>query len=169
MKQAKKRVRIFVPRNVLQELLGRPGGKSRDDAVAGALEQIETLRDASLAALDATIEAVEIAARGPATGRFAPADLENMLQQADLIVTLAGTFGLEHLDAAARSLCDLTYVLLQIGRTDAEPVRVHARALRLFSPKNPPLSAKEAQLVLAELARFRSYFGAKSLLAAESE
>ncbi len=162
-----KRVRTFVPRNVLKELLARPGGKDRDEAIAAACEQVEMLREKSLEALDLAIDAIEAAARGSVRSKLSGEELSTILAEGDRIVNLAGTFGLAHLDAAARSLCDLAHALIESGVHDAEPVLVHARALKLFSPKDKSLAESQAELVLAELARFRAHFGAKPLLGAD--
>jgi hypothetical protein len=163
MTTSKKPPLVSVPHNVLRELLTRPGGKSRINAIADAESEVETLRATSLEAIEAAIESIEAAARGQMTGRLSRAELECVLKEADLIVALADTFGLTHLDAAGRSLCDLTSSFLTTGQHDADPVRVHARALRLFSPKNKPLSDEEAQMVLTELVRFCAHFGARPL------
>ncbi|HEY1612365.1 MAG TPA: hypothetical protein VGF97_01575 [Rhizomicrobium sp.] len=160
--------RVFHPRNILQELLSRPGGKDRDQCITAALEQIESLRRPSLDAVDRAIAAIETMAREHAAG-LSRLDLANILQQGDLIVSIAGTYGHANLDMAARSLCDLAHALIEKERHDAEPIVVHARALRLFSSRAQPLTQAEAELVFAELARFRAHFGATCLLAADTE
>src|SRR5215469_1343077 len=100
MTAPKKPPLISVPHNVLRELLSRPGGKSRVNAIADAESEVETLRATSLEAIEAAIESIEAAARGQMTGRLSHAELECVLKEADLIVALADTFGLTHLDAA---------------------------------------------------------------------
>lgn len=161
MKAAKKaKARVFLPPNALKALLSRPGGKTRDEAIMAALAGIESLRTISMEAVERAIDSVQLAARQGKRDTLDAAELERLAQDADLIVTLAGTYGCAHLDAAGRSLCDLVRVLLRIAPCPTEPVLVHARALKLFAPGKPPMSDEAAQIVLDELAKFRAHFEA---------
>jgi hypothetical protein len=160
MTAAKKRPKVFYPPNEIRSLLLRPGGKSRDEAIGAAIAGIETLRGISMEAIDGAIEAVGRVARpGHA---LSDRDLNDVTRQADLIVTLAGTFGLTNLDAAGRSLCDLARALKKTSPHPSEPVAVHARALRLFAPGKQALGVPEAELVFEELAKFRAFFESKT-------
>ena len=161
MSSNKKKARIFVPPSNLKEQLSRPGGKSRDDAVKAAIAGVEALREQSMGAIDTAIQAVEAAAQEGTGGTLTEANLNDVLRSADEIVELAGTFHLENLDAAARSLCDLVGLLFKTSPYPAAPVAVHARALRLFAPGRPSLSSIEIEMVFAELGRFRAFFEAK--------
>jgi hypothetical protein len=161
MSSNKKKARIFLPPSSLKEQLSRPGGKTRDDAVRAAIAGVEALREESMGAIDTAIQAVEAAAQQGHDGKLSEANLKNVLRNADEIVELAGTFQLENLDAAGRSLCDLVGLLLKTSPYPAAPIAVHARALRLFAPGRPILSETEIEMVFAELARFRSFFEAK--------
>lgn len=166
MKTAKKnKARVFLPPNALKALLSRPGGKSRDEAIAAALAGIESLRTISMDAVERAIDSVEEAARQSRQTTLNPEELERIAQDADLIITLAGTYGCAHLDAAGRSLCDLVRCLLRIAPCPTEPVVVHARALKLFAPSKAPMSDEEAQTVLDELAKFRAHFDAVAVAA----
>ena len=160
MTAVKKRPKAFYPPNEIRSLLLRPGGKSRDEAIAAAIAGIETLRDISMEAIDGAIATVEGLAQ---PGRpLTAGDLNDVTRQADLIVALAGTFGLTNLDAASRSLCDLARALKRTSPHPSEPVAVHARALRLFAPGKQALGTSETGLVFEELAKFRAFFEAKS-------
>jgi hypothetical protein len=170
MTPTKKAAIVSIPRNALLDLLSRPGGKSRDQAIAEAENEVETLRATSLDAIELAIASIEATARGQMSQQLSDDELERVLAEADVIVGLAQIFGLAHLDAASRSMCDLASALIAAGRRDAQPVRVHVRALRLFAPRSTPLSDDEVKLVLAELARFRAHFGVRPLhAAAEAE
>jgi len=160
-KSPKKKARIYLPASTLKEQLSRPGGKSRDEAVKAAIAGVETLREKSMDAIDAAIKAVEAVAHEGTNGVLTESKLHDVLRNADEIVELAGTFRLENLDAAGRSLCDLVGLLLKTSPYPAEPIVVHARALRLFAPGRPSLSAAQTEVILAELARFRAFFEAK--------
>jgi len=161
MSSNKKKSRIFLPPSNLKEQLSRPGGKSRDEAVRAAIAGVEALREESMGAIDTAIQAVEAAAQQGHDGKLSEANLKDVLKNADEIVELAGTFQLENLDAAGRSLCDLVGLLLKTSPYPAAPIAVHARALRLFAPGRPILSEIEIEMIFAELARFRLFFEAK--------
>jgi hypothetical protein len=160
-KAPKKKARVFLPHSNLKEQLSRAGGKSRDEAVKAAMAGVETLREKSMDAIDTAIKAVEAVAQEGNNGKLSETNLKDVLRNADEIVELAGTFDLPNLDAAGRSLCDLVGLLLKTSPFPAEPIAVHARALRLFAPGRPSLSAIEIEMVLAELERFRAFFEAK--------
>jgi len=161
MSSNKKKARIFVPPSNLKEQLSRPGGKTRDDAVKAAIAGVEALREQSMDVIDTAIQAVEAAAQEGSNGTLTEAKLNDVLRNADEIVEMAGTFGLENLDAAARSLCDLVGLLVKTSPYPAAPIAVHARALRLFAPGRPSLSSVEIEMIFAELGRFRAFFEAK--------
>jgi len=161
MSSSKKKARIFLPPSTLKEQLSRPGGKSRDEAVKAAIAGVETLREKSMDAIDSAIQAVEAVAQEGSNGMLTESKLKDVLRAADEIVELAGTFELQNLDAAGRSLCDLIGLLLKTSPYPSEPIVVHARALRLFAPGRPSLSAAQNEVILGELARFRAFFEAK--------
>jgi hypothetical protein len=161
MNSSKKKARVYLPSSNLREQLSRAGGKTRDEAVKAAIAGVETLREKSMDAIDIAITAVEAVAQDGMNGTLTESKLKNVLRSADEIVELAGTFGLDNLDAAGRSLCDLVGLLLKTSPYPAEPIVVHARALRLFAPGRPTLSVEHVEVVLAELARFRAFFEAK--------
>jgi hypothetical protein len=161
MSSSKKKARVYLPASNLKEQLSRPGGKSRDEAVSAALAGVEALRENSMSAIDTAIKAVEAVAQEGTNGTLTESKLKEVLRNADEIVELAGTFQLDNLDAAGRSLCDLVGLLLKTSPIPAEPIVVHARALRLFAPGRASLSAPHAEVILGELARFRAFFEAK--------
>jgi hypothetical protein len=85
---------IHFPKTRLSELVKRAGGISRDDAVEGAMQQMESLRDESNAVLETTIATLEaIAQTALKKGKCSRDQILEILQHGDQMVTLAGTFG----------------------------------------------------------------------------
>lgn len=148
--------KIYFPKIRLSELLAAPGGLARDDAVASAIHNVQAISQEGDAAMEAAIQAIGklLAGAGP---RLDPALLQSVLLHADQIVTLAGTFGYDFLDRAARSLCDTIENLQAANLSDTAPVAVHADAMRLFAPgKKTPVAAAEG--VLDELNHVRAHY-----------
>lgn len=143
--------KIHFPKTRLQQLLLRPGGITRDQAVQAAVSNMRAECGDSIAELSNAIAAISAVAARASNGRLSSADMETILEQGDHIVSLAGTFEYEHLDRAARALCDITHGLLRVGCGDAAPIHVHVMALQLFSPAAAMPSEAEAERVLREL------------------
>jgi hypothetical protein len=161
-------VKTFFPQTRLSELVKRAGGISRDDAVAGALECLETVRsdcDGEIRRSMDSIEAIVAASDGKS---LHASDMRSILQLSDQIVTLAGTFGYQALDKVMRSMCDVTDGLLQARLSDAAPIRVHAQAMRLMAPGSMVLSAGETDKVLSELAKILTHYNFGPLSAIDS-
>lgn len=131
MSRAKK---VFFPDIRLQEMLSRPGGIAREQALEAAVANLREISGESDAIIEAAIMAIEAIAGEARASRLTPGQMREILEQADQIVTLAGTFGYTALDRAARALCDVTDGLLRAGLPDAAPIHVHVRALRMFAP-----------------------------------
>ena len=156
-------VKTYFPKTRLSELAARPGGVWRDDAISGAQKSIETLREEGNAAILASMAQIEAVAYGAKTGRLSQSALHRILRYADQIVSLAGTFGYEALDAVARSLCDLTDGLLGAEVFDAAPVLVHAQSMRLLMPGGPSLSPDHVAKIQSELAKVIAHYNVSSL------
>jgi hypothetical protein len=149
-------VRTHFPQNRLTTLINRPGGTWRDEAIAEATRQVETLRDTSMDTVDTLIAKLEaIAAR---KGQNATEQLKEIQATADQIITIAGTFGLVFLVETAKRLCDLAQAFLARGRADGEAIAVHIRAIRLFGPKGTALDDQAANSILLELRRVLQHF-----------
>jgi hypothetical protein len=158
-------VKTYFPQSRLSEIAARSGGIARDEAVAGALESVETMRvecDEEIGRSMASIEAIVAASNGKSLHAD---DMRKILQYADQIVTLAGTFGYTALDKAMRSMCDVTDGLLQARLSDAAPVIVHAQAMRLMAPGSTVLSPGETARMLDELAKILVHYNFGSLAA----
>lgn len=151
--------KTYFPKTRLQQLLLRPGGISRDQAIQGANANIRAHGADSAAEVANAIAAIAAIAARSSNGRMSSAEMEKILEQGDHIVSLAGTFGYDHLERAARALCDITYGLVRTGCGDAAPIHVHVMALRLFSPMAATPSVAEAEKVLSELASVMEFYG----------
>jgi hypothetical protein len=154
------KARKHEPDTELRKLSKQQGGKARDDAVTAANSRVEAMREGSIEAIDLTLDSIEaLVAKSPKEALSAE-QLAEVLELVDRIITLAGTFGFTELDQIARSLADLTNLLLAKAIGPAEPIRVHVRAARLFAPRAQGRAATDAGKVLAELHKVLEHFGA---------
>jgi hypothetical protein len=166
---AKAKKKVFFPQTRLAELAARSGGMTRDDAVSAAAASMESMRGDADGAIRAAIAALEkIVLDGRTSNHLAANQMSAILKHADQVVTLAGTFGYASLDAAARSLCDLTDGMLRASLQDCAPIAVHVQTLHLLAPGNGSLSPDHAAQMLGELAKVTDYFKFGSLAEAAS-
>jgi hypothetical protein len=150
---------IHFPKTRLSELAKRAGGISRDDAVEGAMQQMESLRGESDDVIETTIAALEaIGQTARKNGKCSRDQLLEILQHGDQMVTLAGTFGYGPLGIASRSLCDIADGMMRAGSDDIAPILVHVQAVRMTSPRSAALTPEQADKVLAELTRVLTHF-----------
>jgi len=150
--------KTYFPKTRLQQLLLRPGGISRDQAIQGANANIHAHGEDSAAEVAKAIAAIAAIAARSSNGRMSSAEMEKILEQGDHIVSLAGTFGYDHLERAARALCEITYGRVRTGCGDAAPIHVHVMALQVFSPAAPKPSDAEADKVLSELKAVMTFY-----------
>jgi hypothetical protein len=151
-------VKIHFPTIPLQEAVARGGGITRENAVEAALENVRAISGEGDATIEAAIQSLETIVGAAVRGRFAPEQLRAVLEQTDQVVNLAGTFHYEALDRASRSLCDIADGLLREGRSEAAPVAVHVRAMRLFSPLSAPPPVDVSEQILAELGKVAAFY-----------
>jgi hypothetical protein len=150
--------KVLFPKLRLQEMLNRPGGISREEALSAAMENVRSISSEGDQQIEDAIVKIEAIANSCAKSKFSPDDLKAVLELADQIVTLAGTFGYTSLDRATKNLCDMADGLLHAGRGEAAPILVNVRAVRLFAPSASTLSEEEAQKVLAELEKIKKFY-----------
>jgi len=150
-------VKVHFPTLPLQVAVARAGGITRENAVEAALENLREISGEGNISIESAIAALESLVKAAGTG-FTGEQLRVVLDQADQIVNMAGTFGYEALDRASRSLCDIADGLLREGRGDLAPVAVHVRAMRLFSPMGTMPLPDECQRILAELSKVTAYY-----------
>jgi hypothetical protein len=151
-------VKTFFPKTRLAEMAAQLGGIARDEAIAGAKESVELLREEGDTEINRSIGAIEAIVAGSDRRSLQEADMRKILQLADQIVTLAGTFGYTALDKVMRSLCDVTDGLLQARLTDAAPIIVHVQSMRLMAPGSTALSPQQTAKVLGELAKILTHY-----------
>jgi len=151
---------IHFPKTRLAELAEEFGGVNRTDAIKGAQDELESMRQQADAVIGESLSALEalVAAPQDAAG-FSPAQLTEILVRCDQIVTLAGSFAYQGLDTATRCLCDLADGLQQGGTMDMASIAVHVRTMRLLAPGSPPLGDVHQAMVLSELAKILTHHG----------
>jgi hypothetical protein len=160
--KAKKKVHF--PKTRLTELVARAGGMTRDDALDSAMKSIESMRAQSDAEIRNSIAAMEdiVFARG-AGDTLEQEQIAAVQRHADQVVTLAGTFCYDALDAAARSLCDIADGLLRAGLNHRQPIAVHVQTMHLMAPGVMTLSPEHSEKMLSELAKVTGHFNFGSL------
>lgn len=161
-------VKVYFPTLPLQEAVAKGGGITRENAVAAAQENIQAMSGEANYNIESAIQALDAIVKGAAGGKLAPEQLRTVLEQADQVVMMAGTFNYAALDRASRSLCDIADGLLREGRFEAAPVAVHVRAMRLFSPLCTLPPPEECERILSELAKVAAYYNFKPLSSAVS-
>jgi hypothetical protein len=153
-------VLTFFPETRLSELVERFGGITRGDAVEAAMKELESMRGEGDATIERSIAALEALGQLAQTQRaYTPEQMQEILCIGDQIVTLAGTFNYKMLDVASKSLCDITYGLLNEGRNDLASIRVHVQAMRMMAPRSPALAPEDIEKVLSELSKIITFYG----------
>lgn len=145
--------RVFKVDNKLARLAREPGGKTIDDAVRGAQQRIDSVRDQCVAALAAKAEQLAALASGDRSGD-PDALLERLYDVSNAIFGVAGVYGLEALAEAACSLCDLLYGFRNGEAVIWSAIDVHVDGIRLLASGRPD----GAEAVLAGLAKVRARF-----------
>jgi hypothetical protein len=152
--------KVYFPKLRLTEKVMAAGGVTREDAVAAAIENVQSISAEGDMVLVGSIREIEKIITGSGGRLDAPA-LHDILVHADQVITLAGTFGYDYLDRATRSLCDTIDCLQEADTPDLAPVAVHADAMRLFAPGKDGPTGDAAEGVLAELARVQAHYRGK--------
>jgi hypothetical protein len=145
-------------KNRLGELLRRPGGIQRTQAVASASEAIETLREDYVGVIPDEIGVLEAIAAGSKSG-LSSLEVAAMIEGAGRILTLSGTFGFELLDRVVKRFCDFAGGMVEKNITDVAPVEVHLRAMRLVCPGAADLSEAEIDNMLSGLEKVHKHYG----------
>jgi phosphoribosylformylglycinamidine (FGAM) synthase PurS component len=124
-------VRRFHPEVRLKTLLAEPGGVTAKTALDRAADNVESVREDCLVAIDVKIEALTEAAKTQDEEL-----LSRVYRLSNEIFAEAGMFGLIELSAAAHSLCTLTSAGASKGKNAA--IMVHIEAMRVL--RRPDLS-----------------------------
>jgi hypothetical protein len=148
--------KIIRVKNILGELLHTPGGVTREEAVHEAQQLIEELREDCERAVPVEITRLDemVGKAGSKISRF---QLLDILSQVDPLLTLAGTFGSETLDAVVKRFCDLVAGMIEKDLTDTAPLNVHLRAMRLVYKTE--LADADSEAILEELSRIHKHYG----------
>jgi hypothetical protein len=155
-KHSKAPVKTYLAPGRLSELVARPGGLSRQQAIEAAQENLEALRGQStdiLEGLIADLENVIDAKAQPVAEK-----MQQITELGDRIANVAGTYHLSLLAEASKRLCDLAIAMAERNVLFEDALAVHMRALKLFSPHNPPMQEAAARMVLQELYKVFKYF-----------
>lgn len=157
-----KACKIIPVKNRLGQLMRRPGGISRSEAVEAAGKAVETLRDEYVEAIPGEIAALEAIAAERGSDRIATDDIEAMIDRAGRLLTLSGTFGYDLLDQVVKRFCDLAAGMIEYGIDDLAPIDVHLRAMRLVCPSAPALSQAEVDEMMNGLWKVHAHYGIRS-------
>lgn len=157
-RKPRKSVTIHRPQSRLTALVNRPGGITRDAAIAAGTRELELLRVPYMGVINDMIGNLETAAAGHEHDVMQRLVCLQFL--ADRLMTLAGSFGLTHLVEAARGLYEVSRTLAARGIMDENAITVHIRAIRFLGPLGEAVSEETAAMVLAELLRVVEHFQA---------
>jgi hypothetical protein len=122
--------------NRLAKMVKEPGGVRIGQALDQAGQNLDTIQEQCLEAMDAQIDEMErLCADG---GRQPPEDTKNQLYDlGNDVLAVAGAFQLAELGQAAFSLCELVDRLRSRGRWNQAAVEVHLSAFRLLRQPDP--------------------------------
>lgn len=129
-------VRKFHPEVRLKKLLAESGGVTAKEALERATENVESVRDLSLRAIDKKIEALTVLA-----GSSEAEERKKLYRVSNEIFAESGTFGLAELSVAAHSLCSLLSTA-EGARATPQAVAVHISAMRAL--RNPEMAGDKA-------------------------
>lgn len=149
-----KRVRVYTPKTRLPTLVSRGGGRTREEAVARAEVNLESLRAESQSGISAAID--ELGELFALPGRS-----DDMLMKIfalmDRLLTLASHFGFQRLCDVCNELAALMLNVRDSNVVDGGVAKVYLQAMRLFGPGMPALPEAEASKVIGELVRVRTH------------
>ena len=156
MTKPKSRTIVHTRHSRLAELLDRPGGMGRQQAIAQATQNVEAMRGTFMKTLAGLIDRLcQVAEPGRAPDASRLAELEALANQ---VITLSDTYGFLHLTEATMRLCDLIVALAGRNIMLEDALALHVQAVRLFSPANAPMTDEAANVVLQELRRVLTHF-----------
>ncbi len=117
-------VRKFMPEVRLKSLLGEPGGLTAQAALGRAADNLESIRETCLAAIDAKIELLTHAASVQSAE-----NMKRIYRISNEVFAEAGAFELDELSAIAHSLCSLV-VAAEHAKVPHAAIAVHVDAMR---------------------------------------
>jgi len=143
-------VRKFRPPNRLTNMIKERGGILAKDAIVAAEAGVETLREASLAALDETIGEIERRFGKGAENRESES-FEALYLLSSRIIDVGQFVSDSGVDKAAVSLCTLADGLAEAGVWRWDAIDVHLNALRLLRTMGNTLPAEQRAAMLEGL------------------
>lgn len=152
-------VKIIPVKNRLGQLLRKPGGIARDEAISAATSNVESLRGRFIKAIPVEISALEGILRATGRENISKDELDAMLQRAGRLLTLSGTFGFALLDDVVKRFCDLAVGMIEKDIESTAPVAVHLRAMRLVCPGGIGMTEADANSMLTNLERVHAHLG----------
>ena len=130
-------VATFIPwENPLAAIVKKPGGVRVGDALKKAGDNLDTIRESCLGAVDLQLEQLD---RLCGEGGLRPTDTVKLeiYQLSNDVYGVAGVFGLAELGLAAFSLCEMVDGLRTTERWSQPAVEVHLSAFRLLRHLDP--------------------------------
>lgn len=143
-------VRKFQPPNRLAKMIKERGGLLAQDAIAAAEAGVESLREASLSALDETLAEIE-ARFGKAAENREAESFEALYVLASRIIDVSAFVAGTGLDRAAMSLCGLADNCAEAEAWRWDAVDVHLNALKLLRSVGASLPAAQRDSMLQGL------------------
>jgi hypothetical protein len=137
------------------------GGIARNEAIASASKQVETLREKFVGAIPEEIAGLEQIAAAGHSESISVGQIEAMLARAGHLLTLSGAFGFARLDQVVMRVCDLALGMVEKQITSVAPIDIHLRAIRLVRPGVRPLEQGEVESVLSSLVKIHAHYGIK--------
>lgn len=143
-------VRKFRPPNRLANMIKERGGILAKDAIVAAEAGVESLREASLAALDENIAEIERRFGKGVEGREGES-FEALYLLSSRIIDVGQFVADVGVDKAAMSLCTLADSLAETGVWRWDAVDVHLNALRLLRTVGNELPAAQREAMVEGL------------------
>lgn len=148
-----------MPKRQLGALLRAPGGLPLAEAITRASANLGTVAGQCVAELGKMIgEAEALMRQCPAA--YDKAFLAELYGLVSPPIGLASVCGLNAIDVALHSLCDLVDHLGATGRWDVEAMQVHVQALKLLLHTESAQDAKQTEAVLSGLRRVSQRYAA---------
>ena len=149
-------VRKFRPPNRLASMIKDRGGVLAKDAIAAAEAGVETLRDASMAALDEALGEIERRfGKGAADRGSEPYEVLYLL--ASKVIDVSIFVADAGIDKAAMSLCGLADSCAENRAWRWDAVDVHLNALKLLRAMGAQLPAEQRDAMLQGLYQVSHY------------
>lgn len=149
-------VRKFRPPNRLASMIKDKGGILAKDAVAAAEAGVESLREASMAALDESLAEIE-RRFGKAAENRANESCEALYLLASKVIDVSIFVADAGIDKAAMSLCGLADSCAEAGAWRWDAVDVHLNALKLLRAMGAQLPAEQRDAMLQGLYQVSHY------------